>query len=224
MRFPAGIAVAHLLAVTLAIGGVERVAAQPAVPITTLPVADSAALRVCELVPLGAIGAADAEGRIALTADSSWFIMEQEKNTPDEAYMSSVKERLRSDLEGPDVSSIMASAETLAPLCAERWPVSQRSYQIVLPGAQFDRAGVCGMTAAMLSGMARKGNATVTAEAAQRIMAEVKPILSKEALIAHGFRILPGSTAIGANWLKSAHCLGNLNSIFAACIRPKPAG
>jgi hypothetical protein len=184
---------------------------------TTLPAADNDSLRVCELVPLSAIGTADAEGKIALTADATWFIMEQEKDTPDEAYMTSVKERLRGDLEGPDVSRIIASAETLAPLCAERWPLSQRIHPVVLPKSKFDRAGVCAMAAAMLSGMTRHGDTPAIAKAAQRIIAEVTPILSKKALIAHGLKMRPGSTAIGANWLKSGHRLGNLNSVFAAC-------
>ncbi|MFM5895717.1 MAG: hypothetical protein ACKOQM_14980 [Novosphingobium sp.] len=205
------------MAAALALASADRLTAQASDSLASLPVADNDALRVCGLLPLSRIETADPEERVALTADATWFIMEQEKDTSVEAFMASVKERLRSDLASPDLPRILESIETLAPLCAQRWPFSQRSYPVALPVSQFDRAGICAMAGAMLSGMARNGRAPATYAAAQVVISHTTSILSEKALVKHGFKLRPGSTAIGSAWLKAGHRIGNLNTILTAC-------
>ncbi|MFM5916240.1 MAG: hypothetical protein ACKOOL_01770 [Novosphingobium sp.] len=186
---------------------------------TALPAADSEALRVCELAPLSGFAESDPEERVALTADSTWFIMEQEKNTPSERFLEAVKARLAGDVIKPDVPVIMASAATLRPLCGQRWPASQRSQVVKLPQEAFERATVCSMAAAVVGGMARSADATLAKQMSKAIISRAEPLLSKEQLSAHGITIQPGSTLVAANWLKGAHRIGNLNAVMAACAK-----
>lgn len=203
----AAVALSSIVAVPLA---------RAAAPLTALPKAGDEALRVCILARLAGMDPDSPTDTFAATADVTWFVMERARNEPTSGYVEAINSGL-SKLRLDDAREIMAQAAVLNPLCAKRWPASQRAMKVKLPSDSFDRPGICLSYASLLQGMAQAGKEPVMLAETRRIIDWNQKSLSDAVLAKHGFGGDDGSVRALAGWLRAGHALGNPASIVAAC-------
>lgn len=185
-------------------------------PLETLPAPDKEALRVCTLTQLPGIHGASTEVSSAATADATWFMVERVRDEPAAnfaAALSSSWSLFASD----DAPELIARSHTLKPLCAKRWPASQRDYPVTLPTDDFDRAGICAGNASVLHGMAKTFEDSKLLAVTERVINWNSTITTDEAMTQHGFGGSDAGTKAIAAWLLAGHSLGNPITILAAC-------
>ena len=190
--------------------------AQAAAPPTALPQADDEALRFCILARLAGMNPDSPTETFTATTDVTWFVMERARNEPDSGYVEAINSGL-SKLRVDDVREIMAQAAVLNPLCAKRWPTSQRAKKVNLPSDGFDRAGICLSYASLLQGMAQAVKEPVMLAETKLIIDFNKNSLPDRVMIEHGFGGDDGAVRALAGWLRAGHALGNPASIVATC-------
>jgi hypothetical protein len=204
------------VAVMLATGPTAASFAQAATRIAELPEPDNEALRVCILSQLGGVTPNSPTAFSEITGDLTWFMFERVRNEPDANLVGSMNSswlNLRSD----DAEDLIAQSAVLRPLCAKRWPASQRDRIVKLPTDEFDRAGVCLGNASVLQGAAKASGESQLLVVTKRVIDWYSKSLSDTAMTQHDFGGDQGPTKAITAWLRAGHELGNPNTILATC-------